>query len=87
MVARGRFLTRDFLLNSSLAVGVILVFGLSFPPLDGLGGSPTSVGVNASLGGIYVLIVVWLTRVFILVPFWRVREDSRPTSQHSPHPL
>jgi Zn-dependent protease with chaperone function len=78
-VVRGRVFARDFLLNSFVAVAVILVFGLSFPPLDGLGGSAASVDVNAAFGGIYVLVVVWLTRAFVFIPYWRVRDQSHPT--------
>jgi hypothetical protein len=85
--ARGRFLLRDFFLNSILAVAVILIFGFSFPPLDGSCPCPTPADANAALGGLYVLIVVWLTRAFVLAPYWRFRDKPHVPPQHSPHPL
>jgi hypothetical protein len=57
------------MLNSSLAVAVILLFGLSFPSLADSGESFTSADANAALGGLYVLIVVWLSRACVLAPY------------------
>lgn len=73
LLVRGQSLVRDFLLNTFLALGVILVFGLGFPPIDELGRPSNSTDVNPSLGGLYVLLVVWLARVFVFLPFWRAR--------------
>jgi Zn-dependent protease with chaperone function len=79
---RGALLARDFLLNSFLAVGVILLFGLSFPPFES---NSTSVDVNAALGGIYVLIVVWLARALMFAPYWRARDAQATPQKQAPH--
>lgn len=73
---RGKFLARDFMLNTFLAIGVILVFGLGFPPLDDLARGSALMDLKPALGGLYVLAVVWVTRVLILMPYWRTRETS-----------
>jgi Zn-dependent protease with chaperone function len=82
---RGRLLARDFLLNSILAIAAILVFGLSFPLLDGSCPCPSSVDVNAALGGIYVLVTVWLTRALILAPYWRFQDQPSSPPKQAPH--
>ena len=75
-LAHGKYLVRDFFLNSILAVGAILICGLSFPLVDDLFRSLDSVELHESYGGLYVLLVVWFVRVFVLVPYWRIRENS-----------
>ncbi len=82
-LVKGQFLARDFLLNTFLAIGVILVFGLGFPPLDSLARSWNPADPGPTFGGLYVLVVVWLTRVFVLTPYFRARE-KKPLAQKTP---
>lgn len=89
-LARGQFLVRDFLLNTFVAVGIVILFGLRFPLLDSLASDSDSASFAPTGGGaLYVLAVVWITRVFLLTPFWRMR-DKRPSSDTaatSPSPI
>jgi Zn-dependent protease with chaperone function len=81
-LVRGQFLARDFYLNTFLAVGTIVVFGLRFPVIDDLVRSFDSANPNPSYGGLYVLLVVWVSRVFVFLPYWRAREN--PTINNTP---
>jgi len=73
---RGQYLVRDFFLNTLLAVGAILLFGLGFPLVDDLFSSSDLANPSPSYGGLYVLLVVWLARVLVLLPFRRTRENK-----------
>ena len=80
---RGRFLARDFFVNTIVAVGVIIVFGLGFPLLDAPTRSPDSADVTPSWGALYVLAVVWFTRIFLFTPYWlmgRKKISGRPAT-------
>jgi len=76
LLLRGRPLAREFLFVTFLAVGVILLFGLGFPISAGMTRNPDSLDAAPSLGGLYVLLVAWLTRVFVLLPYWRAPKRS-----------
>ena len=82
-VVRGQFLVRSFLLNTFIAVGAILVFGLDFPPFDDFRSPSDSALMSPSFSGLYVLVVVWLTRVFALLPYWRARGKTSSTGTAS----
>jgi Zn-dependent protease with chaperone function len=73
-LARGRFLARDFLINTFLAIGAIVLFGLRLVPLEFPAASQTLRPTGWS--ALYVLVVVWLNRAFLFSPFWRSREDK-----------
>ncbi|HEV3421063.1 MAG TPA: M48 family metalloprotease [Candidatus Acidoferrum sp.] len=75
-LVRGQYLVRDFFLNTFLAIGTIVVFGLGFPLVEDLSRSSNSASPNPSYGGLYVLLVVWIARVFALLPYWRARDNS-----------
>jgi Zn-dependent protease with chaperone function len=75
-LVRGQSLAYDFLMNTLLATGVILLFGLGFPLFDDLSRSSDPADLNPALGGLYVLLVVWLVRFMTLLPYWRAREGS-----------
>jgi hypothetical protein len=76
-LARGRFLVRDFLINTFLAVGIAVLFGLRFSLLDWLVSSPGAAAEHLADGvGWYVLAAVWINRIFLLVPFWRSQPDK-----------
>ena len=70
-LVRGQFLAHDFLVNTVLATGVILLFGLGFPLFDDLSRSTDPADLHPALGGLYVLLVVWLVRFLVLLPYWR----------------
>jgi len=74
-LVRGQYLVRDFFLNTFLAIGAIVLFGLGFPLFDDLFRSFDSANPSPSYGGLYVLLVVWLSRVFVLLPYWWAREN------------
>jgi Zn-dependent protease with chaperone function len=76
-LVRGQYLVRDFFLNTLLALGTIVVFGLGFPLVDDLFGSSDSANLRPSYGGLYVLVVVWVARAFVFWPYWRTRGDPR----------
>lgn len=79
-LVRGHFLVRDFVLNTFIAVGLLILFGLRFPMLDSLVPGPDSASLNPTGGGaLYVLVVVWLARAQLFIPFWRMRE-KKPSS-------
>jgi Zn-dependent protease with chaperone function len=79
-LARGRFLVRDFFINTLLAIGIAILFGLRFSPLDWLVSSPGAAAEHLAEGtGWYVLAAVWINRMFLLVPFWRSRPDKDKT--------
>ncbi len=65
-----RLFLRDLLLNWFLALAVIVIFGLM--QADG----PSD--PNALLPGLYVLLVVWLSRVLVYAPFWLARRKHQP---------
>lgn len=73
---RGQFLVRDFLVNSFIALGAILVFKLGFPAFDDLRSRSDSALMTPSSSSLYVFVVVWLARVFVLLPYWRSRRKS-----------
>lgn len=75
---RGALLARDFLVNTFLAVAVIVVLGLGFPMIDDLTSSPSPTQPHQPYGGLYVLLVVWLTRLFVFIPYWK--KSSEPVS-------
>jgi hypothetical protein len=76
-LVRGPFLARDFLLNTLLAIGAVVLLGLRLPPLEYLAPSQGVASLNPSGGGaLYVLTAVWLDRAFLLSPFWRSREKK-----------
>jgi len=78
-LVRGQFLAHDFLVNTVLATAVILVFGLGFPLFDDLSRSTEPADLHPALGGLYVLLVVWLVRFLVLLPYWRAPgENSSP---------
>ena len=54
-LVRGRMLFRDLVFNSFLAFAVVVMFGLSFPLIHDSCACPDA---TASIGGIYVLVVV-----------------------------
>jgi hypothetical protein len=81
---RGQALVRDFLLNSFIALGAILVFGLGFPPLDDLRRPSDSALIAPSFSGLYVFVVVWLARVFVLLPYWRAKASSSGPASATP---
>jgi Zn-dependent protease with chaperone function len=83
ILVKGPLLARDFLLNTFLAIGVILVFGLGLPPLDSLAPSRNSIDPGPTFGGLYVLVVVWLARAFVLTPYFRTREKKH-SAQKAP---
>jgi Zn-dependent protease with chaperone function len=61
----------EFFLNTVVAVGVILLFGISFPLISSLSQRDSPVDLNTDYGAIYVLSVVWAVRIFVLIPYWR----------------
>jgi Zn-dependent protease with chaperone function len=75
---RGRALVRDVMFNMFVALGVVFALGLFFPPLDLLADASGSAYTNPVGGAVYVLAVVLLARIFMLIPFWRVREEKIP---------
>jgi Zn-dependent protease with chaperone function len=78
-MVRGQFLAHDFLVNTVLATAVILLFGLGFPLFDDLSRSTDPADLHPALGGLYVLLVVWLVRFLVLLPYWRAPgENSSP---------
>jgi Zn-dependent protease with chaperone function len=79
-LVRGQYLIRDFFLNTFLAIGTIVLFGLGFPLVDDLFRSSDLASPSPSYGGLYVLLVVWVTRAFVLLPYWRARENP-PTNK------
>jgi hypothetical protein len=85
-LARGRFLVRDFLINPFLAVGIAVLFGVRFSLLDWLVPSPGAAAEHLADGaGWYALAVVWINRIFLLVPFWRSRPDKeKPLAAAAP---
>lgn len=83
ILVKGPLLARDFFLNTFLAIGVILVFGLGFPPLDSLAPSRNPVDTSPTFGSLYVLVVVWLARAVVLAPYFRARE-KKPLSSKTP---
>jgi Zn-dependent protease with chaperone function len=80
-LVRGQYLVRDFFLNTLLAIGTMVLFGLGFPLVDDLFRSSDSPNLNSSYGGLYVLLVVWLARLFVLLPFWRT--SGNPTGNEA----
>lgn len=70
----GRHLYAEFFLNTMFAVGVILVLGISFPMFSNLSRRDGPMDLTTDYGGIYVLLVVWAGRVFLLLPYWRSPE-------------
>jgi Zn-dependent protease with chaperone function len=81
---RGAVLARDFLLNSFLALGVILMFGLSLPFFQA--DSPrTAADVNSAWGGAYVLVVVWLARALTFAPYRRASDAHASPQKQAPH--
>lgn len=82
---KGPLLARDFMVNTFLAICVILVFGLGFPPLDSLAIPRNSIDPSPTFGGLYVLVVVLLARAFVLTPYFRAR-DKKPVASKTPQP-
>jgi Zn-dependent protease with chaperone function len=78
-LVQGPLLARDFLINTFLAVAAAVVFGLRFPLLDSL--APATTLVPTGGGTLYVLMVVWLNRAFLLLPYWRSR-DAKAEYSH-----
>lgn len=76
VAVRGQNIYVEFLLNTLFAAGVILVFGISLPPLSDLSRPDGPIDLRTDYGGIYVLFVVWAVRIFVLLPYWRTREES-----------
>jgi Zn-dependent protease with chaperone function len=81
-LVRGRMLFRDLAFNSFLAFAVVVMFGLSFPLIHDSCACPDA---NASIGGIYVLVVVWLTRAFVFTPYWRFQDQLPTPPKHPVH--
>jgi Zn-dependent protease with chaperone function len=81
-LVRGQYLIRDFFLNTFLAIGAIVVFGLGFPLIDDIFRFSDLASPSPSYGGLYVLIVVWVARAFVLLPYWRAREN--PAADKAP---
>lgn len=81
-LVRGRMLFRDLAFNSFLAFAVVVMFGLSFPLIHDSCACPDA---NASIGGIYVLVVVWLTRAFVFTPYWRFQDQLPTPPKHPAH--
>ena len=81
-LVRGRMLFRDLVFNSFLAFAVVVMFGLSFPLIHDSCACPDA---NASIGGIYVLVVVWLTRAFVFTPYWRFQDQLPTPPKHPAH--
>jgi Zn-dependent protease with chaperone function len=69
-------LVRDLVFNTFVALGMVFALGLFLPPLDMLAEPSGSAYVNPVAGAVYVLVVVLLTRLFLLIPFWRARETT-----------
>ena len=86
-LVRGQHLVRDFFLNTFLAIATIALFGLGFPLVDDLFRSFESANPNPSYGGLYVLLVVGAGRVFLLLPYWRARENPAMNKAPSVAPL
>jgi Zn-dependent protease with chaperone function len=79
-LVRGHFLVRDFVVNTFIAVGILVLFGLRFPMLDSLAPVSDCTCLNPTGGGaLYVLVIVWLARVLLFTPYWRMRE-KKPAS-------
>src|SRR5690348_3679698 len=73
-LVRGELLARDFMINTFLGVAAAVLIGLRLPPLDSLAPTPS---LTATGGGVlYVLVVVWINRVFLLFPYWRSRDEK-----------
>ncbi len=73
-LARGRFFVRDFFINTFLAIGIAVLFGLRFSLLDWLVSPPGAAAEHLAEGtGWYVLAAAWINRMFLLFPFWRSR--------------
>jgi len=75
---RAQSLVRDFMFVMVVALGTVFALGLLFPPLDILSGASGSAYTNPVGGAVYVLTVVLVARIFVLIPFWRVREEKIP---------
>ena len=73
---RARSLLREFMFNMFVALGIVFALGLYFPPLDLLAGASGSAYLNPVGGALYVLTVVLVARIFVLIPFRRVREEK-----------
>jgi Zn-dependent protease with chaperone function len=87
-LVRGAFLARDFLLNTFIATGMAVLFGLRFPILDSISPSADSTALRATGGGfLYLLAVVWISRAFMLRPFWRFRETAARFSAPNAFPI
>jgi Zn-dependent protease with chaperone function len=85
-VVRGQYLARDFFLNTFLAIGTIVLLGLGFPLVDDLFRFSDVANPSPSYAGLYVLLVVWVSRVFVLLPYWRMRENPPINKAPSPAP-
>lgn len=72
---QSRNLVAEFFLNTLVAVGVILVFGLGFPLFTDFKPPDAPIDLNPDYSGLCVLLVVWAVRIFLLIPYWRVREE------------
>ena len=70
-----------------LTIATIALFGLGFPLVDDLFRSFESANPSPSYGGLYVLLVVWASRVFVLLPYWRARENPAMNKAPSRAPL
>ncbi len=75
---RGARLVRIFLFDTILAVGMAVAFGLPFPVLSGSFPASDGAHLNPAGGGfLYILVTMWITRAFLMVPYWRFREGAR----------
>jgi hypothetical protein len=79
-LGRGLQLIRMFLSDTFIAVGVAILFGVRFPTLDAISPYAGPQNLNSSwVAVLYILATVWITRAFLLWPYWRFREpDARP---------
>jgi len=73
-LVRGPLLARDFLINTFLAAAAAVLLGLRLLPVDSL--SPHAPVHPTGWGALYVLMVVWLNRAFLLFPYWRSRDSK-----------
>ena len=75
-LVRAQYLMRDLVFNMFVSLGMVFALGLYLPPLDMLSEPSGSAYLNPAAGAVYVLAVVLLTRIFLLIPFWRFRETK-----------
>ena len=78
-LGRGNYLVRIFVFDLFVAIAAAILCGNSVPILDELASTSTHAILDSYAGNLlYILIVIWITRVLQLWPFWRFHEPPSP---------